>query len=846
MYESVFLRSDGMMPRMAEYLERHRIIFESPPTEGFEGIPLGNGSLTAMAWHTARSLEMHLNHSDAFDLAQAEVFRSWSWEGEERQCAQVSAGHLTIEEGMPDFDRNYLAGYRAELDLGRAMMKMDSETPFSRWKVQGFCSRVPPVLVLDVEMQSDEPLERRIRLERWGTRAFAHYYEQFVDDPAIRLSATDAGVKDGCAFVAQTLTRRRVATVMKIVTDESASIRVLHDRAAEIRLPRSARSRFRILVSGAATEIEEDAVGQGIEAVGLAESDPHGLLTGHLERWSDFWQRSFIALPEDDYLENLYYFHFYSLFSCALGNFPPNFSGGGWTWNGDVRNWGHLYHWNQQQLLWAAGAAGRPELAESYLAFCARLLPRACRDAGSLFHAEGGYFSDIADANGNQAVEPDTMRDFTVGPQIALAMFDHFLFTGNLGFLKDQCLPVLAACAAFYHSMMRKEEDGRMRISGGSTPYESYWVLKETLTDGCAIRAVLKALGAAEAVLGIPEPSEGSRRDLLDAMPEMPATEAGDRESPLRKVFSAGRKWDGSAVGFEEGKYPLSAFPATLLAPVFPFAVLGLSDAGSGAFSIARDTVRLFLDTNVYRLGAYGASGHTPAPEAAARLGLRDDVLPVLRLFVRRYQRFANGFMHYASSEDGHYDDGRGFFTPRALRGNETETLYSELHVKSRGERRPLDSKRFLHMYYEASSNVAAGIQEMLLQSHEGVVRVFPAFPDSGTAAFALFARGGFLVESEKKDGKIPYIRASAKKGGRLRIELPWREPAAMRREGGGGERIVGAGGTVDIDLAAEESVILFPEHESIDSGYSQPVHRLANTKPKRFENATLGKPRDF
>jgi hypothetical protein len=845
MYESILLGDDGMMPDMVKYLERHALVYDSPPTEGIEGIPLGNGTLSAMCWQTARSFEMHLNDARAYDRRQQGDFRAWSWEGEERHSVQVSVGHLTIEDGLPAFDVNYLRRYRATLDLGRAVMALESEAQFARWTARGFASRDPSVLTLEVKTSSAEPVERRVRLERWGTRSFTHYYEQFVDDPSVRLAETESGIRDGCLYVLQRLTGGHFATVMK-VTGEGASPHVLHSRAVEVRIPPGKSAQFTVLVSCEVADAGEDVVGVAAAHIERADSDPEGLLSRHFARWKEYWQRSLVLLPEsEDYLENLYYLHFYSLFSCGLGALPPNFTGGGWTWNGDVRNWGHIYHWNQQQILWALDTSGRPELADNYFALCGMLLPRAREDAREIFAAEGAFYSDIANVNGSQAIEPDTARNLTVGPLIALAMWDHFLFTGDLRFLKDQCYPLLDACARLYRFLLRRGEDGLRRIAGGSTPYESYWILKETLTDGCAIRALAKVVESARTVLGMTA-GEGEPVGFAEDLPELATLSVKDGAGVEKRIFSAGMKWDDAPVGFEEGRYPNSPFPATLLAPVFPFAIVGLKDRGSALFSIAVNTVRLFLDTNVYRIGAYGASGHTPSPEAACRLGMREDARAAIRLFARRYQRFPNGFTHYASLEDGHYDDGRGFFQPRALRGDEKETRYAELHDKGCGERRPLDSRRFLHMYYESSSNIAAGIQEMLLQSHEGIVRLFPAFPDSGRGAFSLHARGGFRVASETLDGKVRYISIASRAGGKIRVELPWAGPVAICRDGGEVGMIHSEGDVVEIEIPREGSILLYPAHKPITSYYRDSGQSAMNKQPKRFEGVILGKLRNF
>ena len=63
----------------------------------------------------------------------------------------------------------------------------------------------------------------------------------------------------------------------------------------------------------------------------------------------------------------------------------------------------------------------------------------------------------------------------------------------------------------------------------------------------------------------------------------------------------------------------------------------------------------------------------------------------------------------------------------------------------------------------------------MLLQSHTGVIRVFPAIPSAWQeASFEnLRAQGAFLVSATMKEGQMSELRIRAEQGGRLRLMLP-------------------------------------------------------------------------
>lgn len=48
----------------AAFLSRHDLVFLSPPDEGWEGLPIGNGRMGGPLWIDERGLCFQLNHND--------------------------------------------------------------------------------------------------------------------------------------------------------------------------------------------------------------------------------------------------------------------------------------------------------------------------------------------------------------------------------------------------------------------------------------------------------------------------------------------------------------------------------------------------------------------------------------------------------------------------------------------------------------------------------------------------------------------------------------------------------------------------------------------------------------
>jgi alpha-L-fucosidase 2 len=81
----------------------------------------------------------------------------------------------------------------------------------------------------------------------------------------------------------------------------------------------------------------------------------------------------------------------------------------------------------------------------------------------------------------------------------------------------------------------------------------------------------------------------------------------------------------------------------------------------------------------------------------------------------------------------------------------------------------------------------AAGIAEMLLQSHAGEIELLPALPKAwAEGEFAGFgARGGFVVDARWKSGKLERARVASKSGGTARVRYGEKTREVKVRAGG-------------------------------------------------------------
>ena len=127
-------------------------------------------------------------------------------------------------------------------------------------------------------------------------------------------------------------------------------------------------------------------------------------------------------------------------------------------------------------------------------------------------------------------------------------------------------------------------------------------------------------------------------------------------------------------------------------------------------------------------------------------------------------------------------DNGTNTFYPAAARvGHDPADILTHLAAWVAGH-----SYANLHIHtggggIENFNTVPSTLAEMLLQSFQGKVRVFPDWPATSDARFGdLRACGAFLISSQLEGGAVKYVRIASERGGPLVLINPW--PGKMLR----------------------------------------------------------------
>ena len=759
-------------------LPRHDLCFGTPLNTPAAGLPIGDGDTGSLLWPEKDGLHLHINKCDLWQDAPPGV--TWDDEcycsGHEEELTCVRhAGEIVLRFGAPVFEYLYQKKFAARLSLADAAASVDAETPFGSVSVRAFAEHESGVTVLTVRASSEDASSPAVTLARWGSRTLWRWYAQQKFAPEVGLDGTAAREEDGRLFVTQTLGPAAFCIGLS-AAGETPEAAADSRHAASFRFPAAAEHAFTLFFAVKTGADAAEAAKKCADALREAERTGAGALyERHAAAWRAFWEKSFVALS-DDYLENIYVLYLYIMNSESRGAYPPHFTSGLWGFYHDYIPWVYYFHYNIQHMYAPLPAAGHPELAENYFALRRAGMPAFRKYAEKVKGMPGLFVHDVTDRYGRGA-DYDSLN-CTPAAQIAMEMLRYYRYTGDEDFLENTALPMMRGAADFYLGMLHRGEDGIRHIRG-TTAYEGNAPTDDTLTDLVMIRALFSALAE------FSPPEERERLcGVLSRLPEpilLPLEEydwdgevftfgLGKGRRPLGdgRVFGIGCR-DGRPVrkSYGDPNCPKRGygFPDIELSPLYPAGIFGLRDRGSPLFENM---------TNQLMLHPRGADcGHwNMLPVYLARMGRGGEFLENCRGMLEANQGFPNGF----NAESGEGGSPGGW-----------PAWYGFTDVGT-GEKRWVATGDFTHFDFETGPILAMGILESLLQSHEGVLRVFPAVKEGDGASFRLYAQGGFAVGGEiSAEGCV--VTVTAVRPGDCLVCLPgffgracWRR---YRRRGG-------------------------------------------------------------
>jgi len=465
----------------------------------------------------------------------------------------------------------------------------------------------------------------------------------------------------------------------------------------------------------------------------------------HRQWWDSFWNESHVEI--DDRTLEYYYYTSQYLFACSSrsGKFAPGLWGPFITkdftaWNGDY----HL-NYNYQSPYWHCYSSNHISLTENYdqpvLDFMStgRELAKNLVGCGGVLYPVG--ISPMGATSVRWVRNPDDVmyrwyRYFdppleggymfwgqkTNAAFAAANMMMRFYSTYDKDYART-IYPFVSACADFYADYV-KERDGRFVIVDDTFYEEMPW--SDNIHDYNSITALglarmsFRSAAALSEFLGEEPTHREHWLDVESGLADYPTGLSSDGRLSLKNKQRSNEYGDDEeikATGINRIIMHGLVLPSGVAGPVSTPELnrIFLDDLGSWK-----------ADSNSDWGDSMGNGFETVYP-GAVRIGY--PASKILKFMKERItmKTYPNGWI---------YQDGGGI-----------ETL----------------------------SGVPSTINEMLLQSYEGVVRIFPNWDSSIDASYEnLRAYGAFLVSSSMKDGLIGKVRVNSEKGRMLTLENPW------------------------------------------------------------------------
>jgi alpha-L-fucosidase 2 len=489
----------------------------------------------------------------------------------------------------------------------------------------------------------------------------------------------------------------------------------------------------------------------------IRPDDVRALRELHEAWWRRYWNVSSVEL-DDPVVEQRYYLSQYVMGSLSRDpDFPPNIFGFE-SWDRPVWCGDHKIDYNYEMSFAAMYTSGRLDQAAPYEAPLLAAMDNAQEMARRLPIGRRGGIETVPSrdpvvGNGHRGVH------FAIG----LGPKGHLPENGSWGAKNQNAFallpiawrwnltrdldyawkvyPLVREVANFWEDDLVLD-DGRYVMKGDCTAEcggNDAALNSTNPTNGLGfVRAAMRlALDLSEA-LGVDRSRQEKWRHILDHMsrfPTRPAEQIQIGGKTLAELFPAGAR-NGRAVFIaQEGVNTLDRF----MEHVYPSGELGL-DAGPGLLKIANDTVEaLILSSTV--------GGTTPTRSDRPRNPWHDFNLDCI------------------------------FFPVTVRIGYDPEVIWRELHSSIVEIGGPNGFRSDNPHGMEKVNTVPNTVNEMLLLSHENVLRFFRVWPRKShpNARFRdLRAYGAFRVSAALTKGEVAGIRIVSEKGRDCAVENPW------------------------------------------------------------------------
>lgn len=471
----------------------------------------------------------------------------------------------------------------------------------------------------------------------------------------------------------------------------------------------------------------------------LTLNDYRNAYESSVNAWKDYWSRSGVLL-EDNFFQEIWYRNMY-FFNCAVrpGVKPPglfaNWSFGdiGTAWHGD-------YHmdYNTQQPYWLTFSSNHLDKNITYVEEIEHISEVAKITARDYYGMRGAIYP-VSSYPVKMTMSPYLMPTWgwqiSTTPWAVQGIWWHYLYSGDLEYLRTRGFPLIRDVVLFIIDYMTRPEahgpqwnDQKYHIFPTVVP-ELYGLSpgfkfnSDGLADLSFIKQLFNSYLQSVEVLKIQKQEKANINDVKKILASFP-----DHPTAVSEEY-------GKVFVSVEGENPEMVYNV----PVSMFTVFPGEEHGLHS----DPETKQILASTWKNSRNEGGNDLVFQNLQAARMGLLD-----LEVFKReiRYNLLPNG-----TCSDNTLQAGGRY-------GDHTNPYYMAR----------------MGIWFENFA-LPAVINECLMQSYNGIIRLFPNWPEDKDGMFrTLRAAGGFLVSSSYKDGSVQTFSVLSEKGGTLKFYNPW------------------------------------------------------------------------
>ena len=471
-----------------------KLFFHTAPAEWMEGLPIGNGRLAGMVWGN-KSDQLTLNHE-------------WLWTGrnKNREVPDVAKYLPLVREFIRKGDPYTATALANSIFGGKGGIsglpgRVDDYQPAGELRLDFDGEAVLETRELDIQT-GIATICRRLGENSVSSEFFADCIGQCIwgrwkgmQPFSAKLSISREAEKDTDISVSAENNMLRLdgkisggtkfAVKAEILTDGH-----LRDNGREIFIENAENIRCIINIATSHKDLEQELISGQL-------SDYLSVRSAHIHCFKEMMDRMDFSLSEDKPLDMLstderihrikkgevdngisqLYFDYgrYLLISSSIcGELPANLQG---KWNDSLTPaWNCDYHFdiNLQMNYWMAEPANMPECARALIRYVRSFLSSGRKAAQKLYGCKGIVLPIQTDAWGISTPESCGWAVWIgAAPWIARHLWDHYLYSGDLGYLRTEAYEFFSAVAEFYEDYLQKDDKGIYQILPSQSPENS-------------------------------------------------------------------------------------------------------------------------------------------------------------------------------------------------------------------------------------------------------------------------------------------------------------------------------------------------------------------------------------